>query len=113
MDTKRQIKGTKYNIPELVQSAIAAADSQPLNIDAARKSLSLMGHQNPSDELVTRYARETAILANLARTTGAFGFGNQIGKIDFSTVETAIAGVQSYLTRRNTAAHARWTTNHR
>lgn len=113
MDTKRQVKGTQYNISELVQNAIAAADSQTLDTEKARKSLAFYGNTNPSDEQVTRYARETAILNNLARATGAFGFENQIGKINFSTTENAIAGVHSYLSRRNSAAHARWTTNHR
>jgi hypothetical protein len=113
MDTKRQIKGTTYSIPELVQNAITSADSQPLNLESARKSLAFLGNTNPSDEQVTRYARETVILDILARATGAFGFENQIGKINFSSTDNAIADVNAYLGRRNTAAHARWTTNHR
>lgn len=113
MDTKRQIKGITYSIPEMVQNAIGAADNQALNIESARVALARMGNSNPADELVTRYARETAILHNLAVATGAFGFEGQIGKINFSTTESAIAGVNSYLTRRNTAHHARWTASHR
>lgn len=110
---KRQIKSKKYNIPELVQNAIADTNSQVLNLDNARKSLTYLGNKKPSDEQVTRYARETAILSALARATGAFGFQNQIGKIDFSSVEKAIAGVDAYLSRRNSARGARWTANHR
>ena len=113
MNTKRQIKGTQCSISELVQNAIATAGSQTLDAEKARKSLAFYGNMNPSDEQVTRYARETAILNNLAHATGAFGFENQIGKINFSTIESAVAGVNSYLSRRNSAARARWTTNRR
>jgi hypothetical protein len=112
MKTNRTIKGAEYNVPELVQNAIAAADSQTLNTESARNSLLRMGHNNPSDELLARYARESAILVDLARTTGA-NFENQIGKIDFSSTERAIAGVQSYLNRRIAGQHHKWTANHR
>lgn len=113
MTAKRQIKGAQYNVSELVQNAIAAADSQVMDTVKARNSLRFFGHQNPSEEQIARYARETAILSNLARSTGAFGFENQIGKIDFSTTEKAIAGVESYLNRRIAGNRARWTASHR
>jgi hypothetical protein len=108
MNAKRQIRGAQYNVAELVQNAITAADSQPLNLEKARKSLGYLGNSNPTDELVTCYARETAILAHLARATGAYGFDGQVGKINFTTTETAIAGVNAYLSRRNAAHRARW-----
>ena len=108
MSNKRQIRGERYNIEELVRSAIAAADSQALDTEAAHTALARMGHNNPSGELVTRYARETAILAVLSRETGA-NFSNQIGKIDFSSIETAVAGANAYLNRRNAGHRARWT----
>jgi hypothetical protein len=108
MNAKRQIKGSQYNVAELVRDAIIAADSQPLNLEKARKSLGYLGNTNPTDELVARYARETAILAHLARATGAYGFENQVGKINFTTTETAIAGVNAYLSRRNSARQSRW-----
>lgn len=110
---KRQIRGTQYNVSELVQNAILAADSQPLNLEKARTSLAFYGNRNPSDEQVTRYARETAILNNLARSTGAYGFENQIGKIDFSNTEKAVDDVNAYLSRRNQAHRARWTESRR
>ena len=113
MDSKRQIRGEQHNVAELVQNAIAQTDSQPLNLEAARKSLSYLGNSNPTDEMVTRYARESAILRKLAVATGAFGFEKQIGKIDFSTTDNAVASVNAYLNRRIQGNRARWTANHR
>ena len=113
MNTKRQIKGTEYNVSEMVQSAITAADSQALNLEKARTSLAYIGNRNPTDELVICYARETAILSKLAQSTGAYGFENQIGKIDFSSTEKAVSDVNAYLSRRNQAHRARWTASHK
>jgi hypothetical protein len=112
MAATRTINGTKYNIAKLVDDAITAADSMTLDLSKARQSLAYLGNRNPTDELVTRYARETAILATLARMTGA-NFANQIGKIGFSSREQAIADVESYLNRRIQGQHARWTANRR
>jgi len=113
MNTKRQIKGTEYNVAELVQNAITSADSQALNLEKARTGLAYIGNRNPTDEQIVRYARETAILNNLAQATGAYGFENQIGKIDFSSTEKSISDVNAYLSRRNQAHRARWTANRR
>lgn len=113
MNDKRQIKGSQYNVADLVLAAIATVNCQALDLEKARKSLAYMGNNAPSDELVTRYARETAILDNLANATGAFGFVNQIGKIDFSSTAKAVEGVNGYLSRRNQAHRARWTASHR
>lgn len=110
MANKRTIKGETYNISELVDNAIAFADSNPLNLEKATQSLKYLGHQNPDIEIITRYARESAILDKLARETGA-NFGNQIGKISFETRESAISGVESYLNRRNAGHRARWSAN--
>lgn len=107
MSTKRQIAGKEYKIEELVDSAIATADATELDLTTARESLKYLGNSNPSEELVTRFARETMILKVLGKETGA-QFGGQIGKINFSTRENAIAGVQSYLNRRIAGQHARW-----
>ena len=113
MNEKRQIKGTEYNIAELVQNAISAADTQPLNLEKARTSLAYYGNRTPTDEQVARYARETIILGKLAQATGAYGFENQIGKVDFSSIEKAVSDVNAYLSRRNQAHRARWTSSHR
>lgn len=117
MNNKRQIKGTEYNVAELVENAIAAADSQPLNIEKAKKSLETLsliyGPRNWTDEEIARYARENAILDNLARATGAGGFQGQYGKIDFSSTEKAVSDVNAYLNRRNQGRRARWTASHR
>lgn len=113
MNNKRQIKGTEYNVAELVENAIAAADSQSLNLEKARTSLAYIGNRNPTDEQVFRYARETVILNKLAQATGAYGFENQIGKIDFSSTEKAVSDVNAYLSRRNQAHRARWTASHK
>lgn len=113
MNDKRQIKGTQYDVTALVQIAIATVDGNPLNTDGARKSLAYLGNHTPTDEQVIRYARESAILSHLAQATGAYGFENQIGKIDFSSIDKAISGVNAYLNRRNSAHRARWTESHR
>lgn len=113
MNNKRQIKGTEYNVAELVKNAITAADGQALNLEKARTSLAYIGNRNPTDEQVVRYARETVILNKLAQATGAFGFENQIGKIDFSSTEKAVSDVNAYLSRRNQAHRARWTASRR
>jgi hypothetical protein len=97
----------------MVQTAITAADSQSLNLEKAKTSLAYIGNRNPTDEQVARYARETAILSKLAQETSAYGFENQIGKIDFSSTEKAISGVDAYLSRRNQAHRARWTSSHK
>jgi len=108
MAAKRQIAGQQYNIEELVTNAIATVDAQELNTEAARTALQRLGHANPDEKLVNRYARESAILNQLAKTTGA-NFGGQIGKIDFSTTEQAISQVNAYLNRRINGQHARYT----
>jgi len=110
--TVRAINHTKYNIPELVDAAIAAVDKKAPNLEKAHQSLTALGHRNPDQALITRYARESAILDELARTTGA-NFAGQVGKIDFSTRESTISGVERYLNRRIAGQHARWTKNHR
>lgn len=104
---KRTIRGEKYNVAELVDSAIAAADGRTLDTDAARKSLALLGNRNPSDAVVNQYARESAILAELQRETGA-AFSGQVGKIGFANRDKAIAQVNSYLDRRNAGQRSRW-----
>ena len=112
MSQKRQINGTKHNIPELVDQAIDAAEIGSLDLEKVKSSLRFMGHGNPSDELIQRYAQETAILKTLEKLTGA-NFSNQIGKIDFSSRETVIADIDAYLSRRVAGQHAKWSENHK
>lgn len=107
MTSKRTIRGEQYNIAELIDGAIAAIDGAVLDTDAARKSLGYLGHANPSDELVSHYARESAILDVLQRQTGA-AFRNQIGKIGFDDRDKAIEQVNRYLNRRNAGHRSRW-----
>lgn len=107
MADNRQINGITYNIAELVDNAITSADNMELDLSAARKSLSILGNNNPSDTLVIKFSRETAILKILSRETGA-NFDGQIGKIDFSSRDRAVAGVNSYLNRRISGQHQRW-----
>jgi len=104
MNAKRTIRGEKYDVAQLVNDAIAAA--QP-NTDAATVALQRMGHANPAPELVNRYARDYAILAELQRATGA-AFSGQMGKIGFDNVGTAIQQVNAYLNRRNAGNRSRW-----
>ena len=105
--TKRTIRGEQYNISELVDGAIATVNSQALDTDAARSALARLGHHSPADALVQRYARESAILAELERSTGA-AFGGQIGKIGFADRDQAIRQVNSYLNRRIQGQRSRW-----
>jgi len=104
---KRTIRGEQYNISELVDNAIASADSRTLDTEAARKSLAFLGNRNPSDAVVNQYARESAILAELQNQTGA-AFSGQIGKIGFADRDRAIAQVNSYLNRRIQGQRSRW-----
>ncbi len=110
--TDRIINRTKYNIPELVDNAIATVDAKALNMENARLSLTALGHRNPDPDLIARYARESAILDALTRATSA-NFAGQVGKINFSTRESTIFGVEKYLNRRIAGQHARWTKSHR
>lgn len=112
MATKRTIRGEKYNVAELVDNAIAAVDGRTLDTNDARESLARLGHRSPSNCLVNQYARESAILAELQRTTGA-AFSGQIGKIGFSSRDRAIEQVNAYLDRRNSAQRAGWTQKQR
>ena len=104
---KRTIRGEQYNVSEIVDSAISAIASAQLDTEAARVSLSYMGHTNPANSLVEKYAREKAILTELQRVTGA-NFQGQIGKISFDSRDKAIEQANRYLNRRNAGHRARW-----
>ena len=104
MATRRIIRGEKYDVAQLVNDAMATA--RP-DTTAAQAALRRMGHTNPAPELVGRYARDAAILAELQRTTGA-AFNGQIGKIGFDNVDTAIRQVNAYLNRRNAGHRSEW-----
>lgn len=106
MNAKRTIKGKTHNIPEITVVAMAETVSEK-ELENAKNALSLMGHENPSDELVQKYAYEKKVCAKLSALTGAY-FQGQLGKIDFSSTESAIDGVNSYLNRRNAGHRARW-----
>ena len=105
---KRTINGTKFNVEELVKNAISSVESKTLDIEKSRKALIALGHSNPDETIIIRYARESAILDILAHETGA-NFTSQIGKIDFSNETKAISSVGSYLNRRINGQHQRWT----
>lgn len=107
MTDKRTIRGERYNISELVDSATATVDGQTLDTDAARNALARLGHRNPADAVVQQYARESAILSELERSTGAH-FGGQIGKISFANRDRAIDQVNAYLNRRIAGQRSRW-----
>ena len=104
MTTKRTIRGEKYDVAQLVNDAVAAA--QP-DTTAATAALQRMGHADPAPELVSRYARDTAVLAELQRATGA-AFAGQIGKIGFDNTDSAIKQVNAYLNRRNAGYRSQW-----
>ena len=102
--SKRTIRGEKYDVARLVSDAIAAA--QP-DTAASAAALQRMGHANPAPELVSRYARDAAVLAELQRTTGA-AFSGQIGKIGFDDQVKAVGQVNSYLNRRIQGQRSQW-----
>lgn len=96
---KRMIRGSVYDIGDLVDQAIAYGDTHQ-NIEKARADLKLLGHTNPDEEVVVRYAREKAALTFLNMKTGA-DFPGQLGKIDFrKSREEVITEVNKYLDRR-------------
>ncbi len=105
--SKRTIRGEQYSIEQLVDNAIAAVDSNPLDTADADAYLRRMGHTAPAQELVERVAREKAILAVLARQTGA-NFNGQLGSIGFADRDRAISQVNAYLNRRNAGHRSRW-----
>ena len=57
-------------------------------------------------ELVNRYARDAAVLAELQRTTGT-AFSGQIGKIGFDN-GGAVRQVNAYLNRRIQGQRNQW-----
>ena len=54
MADKRMIRGEKYSIEQVVDSAIATVDAGTLDTEAARGYLMRAGHTNPVDELVSK-----------------------------------------------------------
>lgn len=104
MNSKRTVRGEKYDVAQLVNDAMNVA--QP-DTAAATAALQRMGHASPAPELVNRYARDRAILVELERTTGA-AFSGQVGKISFDNVDTATRQVNAYLDRRNAGQRSRW-----
>lgn len=112
MTTKRQINGTKYNVAELVDRAIAAAASRTFNLERERQELGKLGHINADDETTLRYAQNKMTCYILADYTGVGGFKDVVGKLDFQSRETIITGVQEYLDRRIAGQHSQWTKSH-
>lgn len=104
---KRTIRGEQYNVSQIVDEAIAAVDAGTLDTADAEEYLRRMGHTAPATELINRVAREKAILAVLARHTGA-NFNGQLGNISFSDRDKAIEQANAYLNRRNAGHRSRW-----
>lgn len=108
----RQIRGQQYRVDELVDEVLQQVHDQKLDLTFAKQTLEMMGHTNPPETLVYKYAREKAILAQLQQRTGA-NFNSQIGKIDFNSRESAIDGVERYLWRRVHGMRSNWTKTNR
>lgn len=104
---KRTIRGEQYNVSQIVDEAIAVVDAGTLDTADADAYLRRMGHTAPATELVNRVAREKAILAVLARQTGA-AFNGQLGNISFADRDRAIEQANAYLNRRNAGHRSRW-----
>jgi hypothetical protein len=106
----RTVAGNKINTAETVHTAIETVNAQTLDLDAARNSLARLGNANADAATVERYARESAILSELQKLTGANVTG-QIGKWNMASEATTLAAFDSYLNRRIAGQHARWTEN--
>ncbi len=104
MTAKRQINNQKFDVQLLVDEAFAAAETAS-NPDWARQQIARLGCTNPTDDQIVEYT----ILNHMERATGAY-FRGQFGRdlIDFSSRATAVAGVNSYLTRRVNGRRSRW-----
>jgi hypothetical protein len=105
---KRQVAGVQIDVAAVVHRAIEAVDAMMLDLVAARNSLRLLGHTNPATELIERYAREEAILAELQRRTRANTTG-QMGKWDMSSEAKIVEEFGHYLNRRINGQHQRFT----
>ena len=104
MTAKRQINNQKFDVNLIVDEAFAAGETA-INPDWARQQIARLGCTNPTDAQMVEYT----MLNHMERATGAY-FRGQFGRgtIDFSSREAAIAGVNSYLTRRNNGYRIRW-----
>jgi hypothetical protein len=111
----RTIRGEKFNTADLVNAAIAAtrelSETGKLDMATAQQSLRRLGHTTPTDDLVLRYATQSAMLKILGSRTEA-NFDGQIGKWNMSSAEAIHQAMNAYLDRRNQGQRARWTQRH-
>jgi hypothetical protein len=101
----RQINRANRNTADIVNKALAMGGKADL--DSARASLILLGHRDPSAEVVQQYARQSLILGNIERVSGVNASG-QIGKWDFTNAQSIHTSFQKYLDRRYGAIKARY-----
>lgn len=104
----RTIAGKRVNTAEAVNAAIASANKQTLDLDTARTRLASLGNRNAPDAVVRDYARQSAVLQQLQRITGANTTG-QLGKWDFASAQTIHNAFNSYLGRRIQGQRSRYT----
>jgi hypothetical protein len=111
---KRTIKGERYNPEQLVDDAIAAVVAAGTDLGAAREALARLGHSNPDEALVARYAYEAAILSHIGDAVNEpDALRRQIGKWRMDSREAIVRNLHAYLDRRLAGQHARWTQSHR
>lgn len=109
----RTIAGRKYNTADVVNQVLNDASAVPLDTERSRSVLELMGHRNPTTELVADHARQRLVLDRLSRAVSVPAISAQIGKWDFSSAQTIHDSFNSYLGRRIGGQHARWTQSHK
>jgi hypothetical protein len=104
----RVVAGKKINTAAVVNAAIADTNKAKLDMDGAEKALKSMGHTKPDPKIVKDYATQKDLLARLEKATGANVTG-QVGKWEFTNAQTIHDSFDSYLSRRVSGQHARWT----
>jgi hypothetical protein len=106
--TSRQVANRQINTAAVVNEAIARANGQALDLDAARAAICKLGNNNPAADVVASYAYQVAVLAELETLTGA-ATTQQIGKWDFRSAQALHDAFNAYLSRRVQGQRSRWT----
>jgi hypothetical protein len=111
---KRTVKGQQYNPEQLVSDALAAVAINGTDTESARLALVRLGHAEPEDALIARYAFQVAVLDQIGQAVGEpDALRRQVGKWDMGSTESIVRNLNAYLDRRNAGRRARWTQSHR
>lgn len=108
MASKRQVAGQKIDTLATVRQAMAMSETKVLDLDGSSDALNRLGHANPAEALVMRYAREMRLLSTLDEMVPGMNCLGQIGKWNMMSEETIHVAFNSYLNRRIAGQHQRW-----